>query len=129
MVLQCCDYGCKASVRFDNGTQWFIQVGCLELICSSQLAEVVEGFPSLILLLWLVNADRVFNIVPSCHICTHVHTANCQCFQSLNCGGSVTVPGQSTLRDCCVNTDDGLTWRSGDGSCTNCIGKRNLTNS
>ena len=53
-------------MRFVNGTQWFIQVGCSELICivlslklleGRTLAEVVEEFPSFILLLWLVNAD------------------------------------------------------------------------
>ena len=37
------------------------------------------------------------------------------------------MPVQTTLRDCCVNTDDGLSFRSGDGSCTNCIGERNLS--
>ena len=36
------------------------------------------------------------------------------------------MPDQRTLRDCCVNTDDGLSFRSGDGICTNCIGKRSL---
>ena len=53
------------------------------------------------------------------------HVGNCQCYQSLNCGGSETVPAQSTLRDCCVNTNDGLSFRSGL-SCTDCIGMRYL---
>ena len=33
-------------------------------------------------------------------------------------------PGTGTLRECCVDTDEGLSWRSGDESCIVCIGKR-----
>ena len=34
------------------------------------------------------------------------------------------MPDQSTFKYCCVNTDDGLSWRDGNGTCANCIGKR-----
>ena len=34
------------------------------------------------------------------------------------------MPAQSTLKNCCVNTDDGLSFMNGDGSCTMCIGKK-----
>ena len=51
-------------------------------------------------------------------------TGHCQCFQSLNCTGDVRVLGYNAFRDCCMDTDDGLSWRGGDGTCTNCIGKR-----
>jgi len=50
-------------------------------------------------------------------------TGHCQCFQSLNCSGNVTVPHVTALGLCCVFTDDGLSWRGGDGTCTNCIGE------
>ena len=66
-----------------------------------------------------IKLNRVYQIILS------QHAGTCQCYQSLNCGGSVTVPGQSSLKDCCVNTDKGLSWMSGDGTCTNCIGKWN----
>ena len=33
------------------------------------------------------------------------------------------MPNQSSLKDCCVNTDDGLSYKSGDGTCTDCIGE------
>jgi len=51
-------------------------------------------------------------------------TGHCQCFQSLNCSGNVTVPRVTALSLCCVVTDDGLSWRDDNGTCTNCIGKR-----
>ena len=42
-----------------------------------------------------------------------------QCFDSTGCTGSLV--GAVDQRDCCVGTNDGLSYNNG-GICTNCIG-------
>ena len=42
-----------------------------------------------------------------------------QCFDSTGCTGSQVVARDK--RDCCVGTNDGLSFNNG-GTCTNCIG-------
>ena len=42
-----------------------------------------------------------------------------QCYNSSGCTGNL-LPADDA-RDCCIGTDDGLSFR--DGECTECIGK------
>ena len=49
--------------------------------------------------------------------------AFCQCFTGSDCtGGQVAADSE---RECCVGTNDGLSYNDG-GSCTECIGKKSL---
>ena len=46
------------------------------------------------------------------------------CFSNPDCTGAQITAGSASARDCCVGTDDGLSY-STPGNCRQCIGENN----
>ena len=64
-----------------------------------------------------------YYIIPPACSCLSNTVLSQQCYNQPNCTGDV-VPGPTTAEECCVGTDDGMSFGDSGGTCTvsQCVG-------
>ena len=97
--------------------------------CNSNLLHMDEFIDMIDYTAPTKHANYILFVIPSCTIITSLHLflytvlSQQQCYNEPNCAGDV-VPGPTTAEECCVGTDDGMSFGDSGGTCTasQCIG-------